>query len=96
MKFEWDETKNDLNIAKHGISFEQAKKIFHGFTIDTVDHRFEYGEERVISLGMINGIAVLVVIHTDREDRCRIILARQANRKERDRYDEEIRKAFDA
>jgi len=96
MKFEWDETKNDLNIAKHGISFEQAKKIFHGFTIDVVDDRFEYGEERVVSLGMIDGIAVLVVVRTDREDRCRIISARQANRKERDRYDKEIRKALNA
>ena len=45
---------------------------------------------------MINYAVVLVVVHTEREDVCRIISARQANRAEKNRYEKEIQKAFDA
>ncbi len=53
MLFEWDETKNRLNIHKHGISFEQAVKIFDGYTVDRIDDRFGYDEVRVFSLGIV-------------------------------------------
>lgn len=95
MKFEWDEAKNQSNIAKHGVSFEDASRIFDGFTLDAVDNRQDYGEERIISLGMIDGVAVLVVVHTDREGACRIISARPAKKAERQRYDEAIRQTLD-
>lgn len=94
MKFEWDETKNQQNIAKHGVWFEDACRIFDGFTVDAVDDRADYGEERVISIGLLDGIAILTVIHTDRNNVCRIISARPANRKERKRYDEAIQEAL--
>jgi len=94
MEFEWDEDKNRQNIAKHGVSFKDAIKIFEGFTFDVDDDRFDYGEERTISIGMAGNVAVLVVVHTDRDDICRIISARQATKKERTRYDEELRKTF--
>jgi hypothetical protein len=94
MKFEWDETKNQQNIAKHGVQFQDACRIFDGFTVDAVDNRTDYGEERIISIGLLDGIAVLTVIHTDRKGVYRIISARPANRKERKCYDEEIQKAF--
>lgn len=94
MKFEWDEDKNQANIAKHGLRFEDAQRIFDGFTVDAVDDRIDYGEERIISLGLLDGIAVLAVIHTDRNDVYRIISARPANRKERKCYDEAIRKVL--
>lgn len=96
MIFEWGDAKYRLNIEKHGIRFEDAQRIFDGFTVDVINDREDYGEERVISIGMIDGIAVLTVVHTDREGKCRIISAQQANRKERERYDQAIRKAFDA
>ena len=44
MEFTWDDDKNQQNIAKHGLSFEDASKIFDGFTLDLLDNRFEYGE----------------------------------------------------
>ena len=66
MEFEWDEAKNRQNIAKHGVSFKDAIKIFEGFTFDAHDGRFDYGEERTISIGMAGNVAVLVVVHTDR------------------------------
>lgn len=96
MKFEWDETKNRKNISKHGINFEQAKAIFDGFTIHRIDDRFDYGEVREISIGVIGSMTVIVVVHTDRKGVCRIISARQADREERRYYEQEIRKAFDA
>lgn len=59
------------------------------------DDRFDYGEPREISICRIADIAVVVVVHTDRAGVVRIISARRANKKERARHDEEIRKAFD-
>ena len=94
MKFEWDETKNKSNIAKHGVSFEDAKRIFDGFTVSAVDQRYDYGEERVISIGMIDGIAIVLVVHTDREGVCRIISARPTKKAERKRYEKALRQAF--
>ncbi len=89
--FEWDEAKNRENIAKHGVSFERASRIFEGPVLTAVDDRFEYGEPREISIGLVDGIAYLTVAHTDRDGVTRIISARPATRNERKRYDEETR-----
>ena len=96
MKFEWDEDKNQSNIAKHAVSFEDACKVFDGPTLDVIDNRHDYGEKRVISIGMLESVAVIVVVHTDRKGVCRIISARPAKRSERKRYDEAIQQSFDA
>ncbi|MEO1151479.1 MAG: BrnT family toxin [Pseudomonadota bacterium] len=88
--FEWDDEKNLANIEKHGIDFDTAKRIFEGQTLTIIDDRFDYGEVREISIGMVDGIAILTVAHTDREDKIRIISARRANQKERARYEQEI------
>lgn len=88
--FEWDDDKNQENIAKHGVSFQRASRIFEGRILSVVDDRFEYGEVREVSIGVVDGIAYLTVTHTDRDDRIRIISARPATRRERKRYDEAI------
>lgn len=93
MEFEWDDAKNAANVRKHGIDFDMARQIFDGFTLDKIDERFEYGEERIISIGQIAGIIALVVVHTDRDGRCRIISARQAKKQERIRYEKALREA---
>ena len=95
MQFEWDEEKNQSNIAKHGVAFEDAKRIFDGFTVDAIDNRVDYGEERIISVGLLDGIAILAIVHTDRKGICRIISARPANKKEKKAYDKAIQQAFD-
>lgn len=95
MEFEWDDDKNRQNIAKHGVSFEDARTIFDGFTVNLPDDRFEYGEVREQSVGLVRGVAVVVVIHTDRGGVCRIISARPAVKSERSLYEKAIRKAFD-
>jgi uncharacterized DUF497 family protein len=95
MSFEWDEDKNRQNIVKHGLSFEDASKVFDGFTVDLPDERFDYEEMREISLGLIDGIAVVVVVHTDRDGIIRIISARSAMKSERRLYEKAVREAFD-
>lgn len=92
VKFEWDEVKNEANVRKHGIKFEQAQLIFDGPTLDVVDSRYDYGETRMISLGLLEGVVVLSVAHTDREGRIRLISARKASRKERMIYYGSIQK----
>ncbi len=91
MQFEWDEAKNAINIAKHGISFETASEIFRGRIISWTDDRFDYGEVREVSLGVIEAAAVIVVVHTDRSGKVRIISARVAKEQERKRYAEALR-----
>lgn len=84
--FEWDEAKNLTNIAKHGIGFETAALIFDGPVVTSIDDRFDYGEIRQNSIGAIKDVAIVVVSHTDRNGRIRIISARPAKKQERDRY----------
>ena len=54
-EFEWDERKNALNTAKHGLGFEEAIEIFDGRLLLKVDDRREYGEKRIKALGTIGG-----------------------------------------
>ena len=61
MGFEWDEEKNRLNVEKHGVSFEEAVNVFNDVHLSRPDTREEYGEVRVITIGMIAGTIVAVV-----------------------------------
>jgi uncharacterized protein len=87
--FEWDNAKASANLATHGISFEQARDAFDDpFAIDFVDDRVDYGELRLILVGMVEN-RLLVVAHTLRGDKVRIISAREAEPHERRKYHEE-------
>ena len=83
--FEWDSAKNSDNLAKHGVDFEDAIRIFDGLVIEAVDRRREYGEERIAAVGTVNGLHLLVV-YTWRGQSRRIISARRANKYEREAY----------
>ena len=91
MPFEWDEVKNQVNIRKHGINFETAKRVFEGPRVTRIDRRKDYGEDRYISIGQVEPAALIVVAHTNRNGRIRLISARPASRKERQAYHEQIR-----
>lgn len=99
MRFEWDEAKNLSNRRKHGVSFEEAAAVFRDPLCVSVQDRIEGGELRWQTLGLVEGILLLVVVHTVREEGeddtlvevIRIISARLATRKERRRYEEENR-----
>ena len=93
MKFEWNEEKNLSNIQKHGVSFEEAKEVFFDpFHIAKLDHRFDYFEERWITLGVTSKDQILVVANIffdeNGEEIIRIISARKANEKERMFYEQ--------
>lgn len=87
MEFERDEDKNLSNIRKHGIGFAKAQRIFEGEEITVVDYRFHYTEVRENSIGMVDGVLLLMVSHTDTETgKIRLISARKATKIERVRY----------
>ena len=88
MEFKWDETKNQTNIRKHGIGFDTARRIFEGTVATSPDRRRDYGEDRHISIGRVEPGALIVVAHTERRGRIRLISARPASRKERKVYHE--------
>lgn len=89
--FEWDQEKNRTNIEKHGIGFLTAIRIFEGPVVTQLDNRRDYGEVRQQTIGAVANVLVILVVHTDRDGRVRVISARRANRQERKRYEEEIR-----
>ncbi len=89
MKFEWHNMKAAANKRKHGISFDEAATVFAdtlAFVFPDQDHSED--ETRFLIIGMSETGRILVVSHTDREDRIRIISAREAIRKERIFYEE--------
>jgi len=88
-KFEWDDAKATSNEEKHGVSFMQAREVCRDpFAIELLDDREAYGEECYILIGMSMS-GVLVVVHTDRDERHRIISARTAEPNERRFYHEQ-------
>jgi len=89
LQFEWDEDKAASNLKKHKVAFGEAATVFAdplAVTFPDPDHSIE--EDRYIIIGMSSRNRVLVVSHTDREDRTRIITARKATRGERGVYEE--------
>ena len=88
-EFEWDDIKSARNLEGRGFDFEYAARVFHGPTVTRQDRRRDYGEERMVALGVVDGIC-LTVVFTDRIERGRhvrrIISARHSNRRERDEY----------
>lgn len=89
MKFEWDENKRILNIQRHQIDFVGIERVFQGQIITILDDRFDYGEERFITFGILNSI-VLAIVHTDTDKTIRVISVRKANKKEEVGYYENI------
>ena len=87
--FDWDENKNRINLEKHGITFEEASTVFfddRAVLFDDPEHSID--EDRFLLLGMSETAKVCIVCHCYRESDTviRIISARQATRKEEQRY----------
>ncbi len=88
MKFEWDDDKNESNIEKHGLDFEDAREIFDSPMLAALDLRQDYGEDRWIGLGLIEN-RVVVAVYTYREaETIRIISLRKALQHEKQHYQE--------
>ena len=91
MKFEWDENKNEANVRKHGIDFNDIPEIFDGPMIINYDDRIDYNEERYIGIGVLRNIIAVVVFAEIGEDVIRIISARKANKHESKIFEKEIK-----
>ncbi|MEP6538767.1 MAG: BrnT family toxin [Bryobacteraceae bacterium] len=77
--------KNRSNFVKHGLDFADAEQVLTGPSVAFVDSRLEYGEKRLITLGLLAG-RVVIVAHAPRGDKTRIISMRKANRREQKIY----------
>lgn len=87
--FEWDPAKASSNLEMHGVSFEEAQSVFLDTTSLTIpDPLHSNGEQRFITIGISVMGTILVVVHTDRDDRIRLISARRSNRRERKIYEQ--------
>jgi len=92
IEFEWDEKKNQSNIKKHNLSFDEATAIFENPVVTIIDERFDYGEVRKVSYGKLRSAGIFTVIYTVRDNKYRIISARKSKQKERKIYDKNIKK----
>jgi len=93
VQFAWDAHKERLNIQKHGLDFATAAQVFLDPFALTEHDRIENGERRWQTLGLVNGVRVLLIGHTigetdDGTETIRIITARAADPKERKRYEQ--------
>ena len=86
MHYEWNESKQAANFAKHGIDFIDAERFEWATAIEAMDNRFDYGEERWVALGFIDD-RLHVLIYTRRKKSIRLISLRWANSREREYYE---------
>jgi uncharacterized DUF497 family protein len=96
MKFEWDGAKNRANIRKHGLDFADAEEMFRGFLLVRPDMGEDYGEERWIGIGMIQGRFAFVAFAQPTHDTVRIISLRKAHHEERKEYEKAIQDGLEA
>lgn len=87
-EFEWDDDKAEDNVNKHGVSFEEGATVFNDPMVATVfDPDHSKREERYISIGISMQGLLLVVVHTERGERIRLISCRKATNIERKTYE---------
>jgi uncharacterized protein len=90
MLFEWDDRKAAQNVAKHGVPFEYAARVFLDLQrLDSEDTRRDYSEKRWLTLGKIEG-RLFAVAYAPRGAVIRLISARKANEREQRKYDETL------
>jgi uncharacterized DUF497 family protein len=88
-KFEWDAGKANLNIRKHGVSFEEATTVFRDpLSATALDPDHSIRESRFVTVGMSAAGRLLTVFHAERGESIRIISARNATKQERKIYEE--------
>jgi uncharacterized protein len=90
LEFEWDDAKNTANIVKHGVGFVLARDVFKDlFAIERLDDRQDYGEERYVIVGTVEGRLLSVAYAMRGDNVVRIISARGATPLEKRQYHEE-------
>jgi uncharacterized protein len=88
--FEWDKQKAEVNLKKHGISFEEAETVFDdSFCIEFYDPKHSIEEHRFLIVGESNLKRLLIISFTERENLVRLISAREATAQERKDYEQQ-------
>ncbi len=88
MEFEWDDKKSAINLKKHGVSFHEAATILgDSLAITFPDPDHSMGEHRYLTFGYSRSNNLIVVVHTERQGKTRIISARRATKHERTIYE---------
>jgi hypothetical protein len=88
-RFEWNEDKSKQNLAKHGVSFDEASTIFGDpLSLTIYDDAHSTDEDRYIDIGRSTSDRILVVVYTERSEHIRIISARVATSRERRQYEQ--------
>ncbi len=83
MKYDYDRSKKAANLKKHGLDFDDAQQVIErGQTVTFEDHRFEYDEPRFVTMGVLNGV-VVVIVTTESDTEIRIISMRKAEKMSR-------------
>ena len=88
VEFEWDEEKSRSNVANHGVTFEEAAEVFFDPFYQIGDASVDDDEERDFIIGYTFSQRLLLAVHTEHDERTRIISARPATRIERKLYEE--------
>jgi uncharacterized DUF497 family protein len=89
MRFEWHEAKRRSNLRRHGFDFIAIEEILSGATVTYLDDRFDYGETRLITLGLFK-YKVVAITHTETEEVIRLISIRKASKNEEETYFKEV------
>ncbi len=87
--YEWDKKKSEKNLSRRGLSFADAEAVFSGPCVTFEDTRFDYGEPRFITFGILEE-RMVVIAYTPRGDKIRIISMRKANDREKKTYQERL------
>ncbi|MBC8140550.1 MAG: BrnT family toxin [Armatimonadetes bacterium] len=94
MDFEWDTDKADINVEKHGVTFEEAQTVFNdGLAAFFDDVLHSDHEDRYLIVGYSNQDRLLYVSHTVRSEKIRIISARAATKRERETHERENKRS---
>jgi uncharacterized DUF497 family protein len=89
MRFTWSERKRAINLKDHGLDFVDDPRVFEGATYTFEDDRFDYGEQRFETLGLLAGVPVSMV-HTESADEIRVISFRKATKREANIYFQQV------
>jgi uncharacterized protein len=89
VRFTWSERKRAINLKDHGLDFIDVPRVFEGATYTFEDARFDYGEQRFETLGLLAGVPVSIV-HKESEDEIRVISFRKATKREANIYFDQV------
>jgi uncharacterized protein len=86
MRYSYDSEKKAANLKKHGLDFDDAKRVIEsGDTVTFEDRRFDYGEVRYLTLGLLHGVVVIIAT-AETDKTIRIISMRKAAKNEQKIY----------